>query len=186
MKKRYLFLLVTLSVFAFSKAQSNFGFGFRVNQAVMQKITSATDNNAFFATDYTAFIQYRSVGFFGGITALNNYKTAVITDGQHIECLNAGLFFKLGELHKNASLSLNLYNVHFFSAIYFQTINFIGVNPQYRYSFLNNTVALEAGVSLSLIHDNFTYINSYLRPAIGANLSLSFNIVPLFAKKPTQ
>jgi hypothetical protein len=198
MKKPYLFLLAMLSIFAFSQAQNNFDFGFRVNQAVIKKLTSDIDKPVFFATDYTGFVKFGAVGFMAGITVLNNYNTVVIPTSQHLNCFNVGLFFTLRELNKNSSLCLYLYGAHFYTSLgyinvpayrsngvnypttsYNQVINFVALNPCYRYSFLKKMFSLEAGISIGVAHDNFSGYDSYVRPTIGANISLSINIIAL-------
>jgi hypothetical protein len=184
MKKGYLYLFVLLFIFTFTKAQNRFDFGVRLNQAVMQKLTSDADKRVFFATDYTAFLQFGAVGVFAGVTALNNYNTVPLPVGQHIECLTGGLFLRLTQLSKKGSLYLYLYDVYFNSPIYGQTLDVITINPRYHYNLLKNLFSVEAGLTIGLTRDYYSLRipDTYLRPTIGANISVGLNVLALFAK----
>ena len=217
-KTRFLLLILAVSFFAISKAQTtttnttiqapcNISVGLRVNATVFQKIApNAGGGNTIFTTDYSAYLQYKGIGFFGGLTALNNYNNGVLPSNQNLNCFNIGLFFRLDQANKNSAVYLYLYNLHYYnqlnptfvsahysngtffpSAYYNQTIDFLCFNPRYRYSFLNQILSLELGISFSAIRNNIVVNQSTdnsisLHPAIGGNFSLAFNLAALFQK----
>lgn len=216
-KKSFIIFILILGFFVIGKAQTvttntntqipNFSIGLRVNATVFQKFApSVGGGNTMFTTDYTAFMQYKGIGFYGGLSVLNNYNNGVFPSSQSLNCFNIGLFFRLDQHNKNSAIYLYLYNVHYYnqlnptfvaahysngtffpSAYYNETIDFLCFNPRYRYSFLNQILSLELGISFNAVRDNIVINqgsdnNITLHPAIGGNFSLAFNVAALFQK----
>ncbi|HXD94415.1 MAG TPA: hypothetical protein VNX01_14510, partial [Bacteroidia bacterium] len=210
-KKHPLVLLLVIVFFTYGKAQQSkldsllnsqpkFTYGIKANVFLFTRLPGFTQSVASevnSGTDYSVYFKYKSVGVFGGYTALFSFNNDALNTNAVFNCTHFGISYRFFQFSKTGAITLYFYDIRGNQsrkyengmgqfAYYTENVNFIVANPRYTGTFLNGMLTVEAGVFFGALRDNLMDLqglNSTNYPAIGANAALALNVSALLAKK---
>jgi hypothetical protein len=188
-----------------TKAKQKFSIGLKVSESLLL-IPNDNDGAILNSIDCSLFLQYKSFGIFGGISPV--YNTTLISPNKEIvPFINLGIFVELAHFSPTDAIYLYVYDLHasqlhvnylmkppgsfnfVFYPYYNQTEDVVMFSPRYRSTSLNKVATIECGIFFGFMHSVVNYnsnasnATSQVYPCFGTNVSLGFNIAPLFAKK---